>query len=79
MADDSRLVGAFDELTMVEVAVPRRHALEAAHILRVPPPPEVEQDDPRPSRLGMAAVAVLVIICLLLLAGFVLLSPPRAG
>jgi hypothetical protein len=80
MANNSYLPGVVNLLTTVEVAVPRRYALEAAHILRVLPPPEEEdEEDPRTGRIGMAAVAVMIIICLLLLAAFVLLPRPWAG
>lgn len=80
MADNNYLPGNFNIFTTVEVAVPRRYALEAAHVLRVDPVPlehEEEEESPRSRRTGLAAVAVAVILCMVLLAAFVLLPPAR--
>ena len=72
MSDGGNLPGVYTLVTTVEVAVPRSHALEAAHVLRVPPPEE--EPGPRPGRAGLRAIALLVVILLLLLAGFAVLS-----
>ena len=76
MADNGYRPGIDNLITRVEVAVPRAFAREAAHSLRVEPPGEEVVESPRVRRAGLAAVAVMVIICLLLLAGFVLLPRP---
>ena|SRR5437588_7847438 len=73
-ADGSRLPGVYNLRLSVDVAVPRRFALEASHVLRTElRPAEDWSESPRSRRTGLVAVAVMVILCLVLLASFVLL------
>jgi hypothetical protein len=59
MADNSYLPGVFNLVTTVEVAVPRSQALEAAHVLRVPP---AERAGRRPRHRGPVVMLVALIV-----------------
>ena len=70
----NRLAEAFELATPFEVAVPRRNALEAAHVLRSDQLTFTEQPGRERSRRPLLAlVAVVVIVALVLLAVLVLL------
>lgn len=72
MADGSNLPGVYNLRVSVDVAVPRRFALEASHVLKSELIPMDDfAESPRSRRAGLAAVAVMVIVCLALLASFV--------
>ena len=74
MADGSNLPGVYNLRVSVDVAVPRRNALEASHVLRSELAPFQDfTESPRRSRVGLAAVAVMILVCLVLAASFVLL------
>jgi len=64
----SRLSGFGDLFQIVDIAVPRRYALEASHVLRLDfsDPEEGERDRRRRSRSQLALVAAVVLACLLL-------------
>ena len=64
----SRLSGFGNLFQIADVAVPRRYALEASHVLRLDfNDPEVgEQDRRRRRRSRLALVAAVVLACLLL-------------
>jgi len=74
MADGSNLPGVYNLRVSIDVAVPRRFALEASHVLKSE---LVRRDDfeesPTSRRVGLATVAVIVIVCLALLASYVFL------
>lgn len=72
MADGSNLPGVYNLRVSVDVAVPRRFALEASHVLKSELVPMNDYEESlRSRRVGLAAVAVIVIVCLALLASFV--------
>jgi hypothetical protein len=73
MSNNAGLPGGLSAVTVIEVAVPREEALLAAHVLRRPPPEPEPPDRPRGRRLDQRAVAIVVIIGLLLLAGLLVL------
>jgi hypothetical protein len=61
MADNSYMPGLYNIVTTVEVAVPRAQALEAAHVLRLPPDADAWTAH-RPRHRSRAAVVAAVII-----------------
>ncbi|GAC1653476.1 MAG: hypothetical protein NVS9B1_02800 [Candidatus Dormibacteraceae bacterium] len=64
----SRLSGFGNQFQIVDIAVPRRYALEASHVLRLDltDPEEGEQDRRRRNRSLLALVAAVVLAGLLL-------------
>jgi len=59
MADNSYLPGIFNLVTTVELAVRRSQALEASHVLRVPP---VEVAHRRAHHRGPVVIVVTLIV-----------------
>ena len=74
MADGGNLPGVYNLRVSVDVAVPRRFALEASHVLKSELAPRDDfAESRRGRRTGLTAVAVVVIVCLALLASYVFL------
>jgi len=72
MPNNVTIWGGLSALNSVELAVPRADALQAAHVLKREPPLAGEAEEPRSPGLDQRLVAVVVIIALLLLGGFVI-------
>jgi len=76
MADNAYLPGVVNLVTTVELAVRRSQALEASHLLRVPPAEGFGRRRPRHRSPLVVGAALLVLVSMVFWLGVQLLQRP---